>query len=117
MNGTLFRHIGGKNGTMGAELAALLPKQKPDIYIEPFGGSFGLGIQSDYDPSDVYMIHNDLDNIIHAIFKAVTYDSEKRLMQFIPYWTSMSIVRRQWIILDLCLIMRRLQEKTYSKMI
>lgn len=79
MNGTLFRHIGGKNGTMGAELAALLPKQKPDIYIEPFGGSFGLGIQSDYDPSDVYMIHNDLDNIIHAIFKAVTYDSEKTL--------------------------------------
>ncbi len=79
MSGALFAHIGGKNRSLGAELAALLPKQKPNIYIEPFGGSFGLGIQSGYDPNDVIMIHNDLDNVIHAIFKAVTYDPEKTL--------------------------------------
>lgn len=79
MKGTLFAHIGGKNGTMGEELTAFLPRQKPNIYIEPFGGSFGLGIQSDYYPDNVNMIHNELDNVIHAIFKAVTYDPGKTL--------------------------------------
>ncbi len=75
----IFSHIGGKNGSLGAELAALLPSQKPEIYIEPFGGSFGLGIQSGYNPDDVNMVHNELDNITHAIFKAVTYDPEETL--------------------------------------
>lgn len=79
MKEALFAHIGGKNGTMGEELTAFLPRQKPNIYIEPFGGSFGLGIQSDYYPDNVNMIHNELDNVIHAIFKAVTYDPGKTL--------------------------------------
>lgn len=71
MGEAIFGHIGGKN-LLGAELAALLPSKTPDIYIEPFGGSFGLGIKSGYDPNKVKMIHNDLDNVIHAIFGAVT---------------------------------------------
>lgn len=79
MKEALFAHIGGKNGTMGEELTAFLPRQKPNIYIEPFGGSFGLGIQSDYYPDDVIMIHNELDNVIHAIFRAVAFDSKYTL--------------------------------------
>lgn len=79
MGEALFTHIGAKNHFLGAELTALLPEKTPDIYIEPFGGSFGLGIQSGYDPSNVVMIHNDLDKVIHAIFKAVTQFPEETL--------------------------------------
>lgn len=78
MGKAIFGHIGGKN-LLGADLAALLPKKTPDIYIEPFGGSFGLGIKSGYDPNKVVMIHNELDNVIHAIFRAVTQYPEETL--------------------------------------
>lgn len=68
----LFYHIGGKNGKLGEQICDLLPKDTPDVYIEPFGGSFGVAIQSNYDPTNMLIIHNDLDNIVHDIFKAVS---------------------------------------------
>lgn len=68
----LFSHIGGKNSKLGEETTSFFPLQEPDIYIEPFGGSFGAGIQSDFNPNKILMIHNDLDTIIHSIFSAVT---------------------------------------------
>lgn len=68
----LFSHIGGKNSKLGEETTSFFPLQKPDIYIEPFGGSFGAGIQTDYNPNEILMIHNDMDTIIHSIFSAVT---------------------------------------------
>lgn len=75
----LFYHIGGKNGELGEEISCLLPSETPDVYIEPFGGSFAIGIKSDYDPSKVLLIHNDMDNIVHSIFKSVTQYPEETL--------------------------------------
>nr|WP_308624606.1 hypothetical protein [uncultured Eisenbergiella sp.] len=72
-------HIGGKNGVLGEEIASLLPCEKPDIYIEPYGGSFGVGIQSDYDTENTLLIHNDMDIVLHSIFKAVTQFPEETL--------------------------------------
>lgn len=75
----IFKHVGGKNGLLGAELAALLPQVPPDVYIEPYGGSFGLAIQSDYNPDKILMIHNEYDIRVHSIFKAVTTYPEETL--------------------------------------
>lgn len=87
MEGALFAHIGGKNGLLGAELLALTPEQKPDIYIEPFGGSFGLGIKTDYSTDEVTMVHNELDSIIHYIFKSVS-EKPKETLEAVNYMLS-----------------------------
>lgn len=75
----LFHHAGGKNAEKGQSLVAFFPKDMPDIYIEPYGGSFGVANQSGYNPEKILMVHNDLDNIVHAIFKAVANCPEKTL--------------------------------------
>ena len=74
----LFPHIGGKN-QLGEKLVGLLPDEIPDIYIEPYGGSFGLALQAKFDPETTLLIHNDLDNIIHAIINTISQYPEQTL--------------------------------------
>ena len=76
-NYALFPHIGAKNGEKGDILAELLPQGEPDIYIEPFGGSFGVGLRAPYTAGKVLRVHNDMDIVIHEIVKSLSVSSER----------------------------------------
>jgi site-specific DNA-adenine methylase len=66
-NEALFRRIGGKNGSIGYDIASCLYRKGIDIYCEPFGGSFGVGRQAAPFPIEIW---NDLDNVLYTFMKS-----------------------------------------------
>lgn len=80
-------YFGGKNG-MSKHIIEYFPdKETYDIYIEPFGGSYGVGLHMDYVPP--IEIYNDLDNNVYSLYK-VLQDREmfkefQRLCELSPF--------------------------------
>lgn len=66
-----IRYFGGK-GTMKATIISNFPQSKFDIYIEPFAGSFTVGLSTNPAPCEIY---NDLDGNVYALYK-VLQDAE-----------------------------------------
>ena len=68
-NVSVFTRVGAKNGTIGDALAFILPRTG-SVYIEPFGGSFGVGkrLGGRY-PIRIY---NDLEAYSLAVMRQIT---------------------------------------------
>lgn len=85
-------YFGGKNG-MAKHIIDYFPdKETYNTYIEPFGGSYGVGLHMDYIPP--VEIYNDLDNNVYSLYK-VLQDKElfgefQRLCELSPYSETMN---------------------------
>jgi len=65
-----IKFFGGK-GTMFNEIIKYFPKEKTyTTYIEPFAGSFSIGLKADYIPP--IEIYNDLDKNVYSLFKVLS---------------------------------------------
>ena len=64
-----IKYFGGK-GTMFNKIIDYFPKRETyDTYIEPFGGSFSIGLKRD--PVEIEM-YNDLDQNVFALYKVLS---------------------------------------------
>jgi DNA adenine methylase len=85
-------YFGGKNG-MAKHIINYFPnKETYNTYIEPFGGSYGVGLHMNYIPP--VEIYNDLDNNVYSLYK-VLQDKElftefQRLCELSPYSDEMN---------------------------
>ena len=64
--------FGGKNSMFNNILAQFPEKGSYDTYIEPFGGSFGVGFHTPEDLIAPIEIYNDLYNNVYCLFKVLT---------------------------------------------
>jgi len=70
-----IRMYGGK-GNMTTDIIKYFPsKEKYEIYIEPFGGSYSIGLKK---PPSKVEIYNDLDKNVYSIYKVI---SDKNLFE------------------------------------
>lgn len=68
MNATI-RYYGGK-GCMYSQIMPFFPKKETyDTYIEPFGGSYGVGLRMHFIPP--IEIYNDLDKNVYSLYKVL----------------------------------------------
>lgn len=64
-----IKYFGGK-GTMYKNIIQYFPAQEEyNIYIEPFGGSFSIGLHKEPSPVEIY---NDLEQNVYALFKVLS---------------------------------------------
>jgi len=64
-----IKYFGGK-GTMFKNIIQYFPdKTEYDIYIEPFGGSFSIGLQKE---PHVIEIYNDLEKNVYSLYKVLS---------------------------------------------
>ena len=64
-----IQYFGGKNG-MSKHIIEFFPdKETYDTYIEPFGGSYAVGLHMDYVPP--VEIYNDLANTVYSLYKVL----------------------------------------------
>ena len=64
-----IRYFGGKNGMFNEILSHFPEKGSYETYIEPFGGSYGIGFHMEYIPP--CEIYNDLDNNVYSLYKVL----------------------------------------------
>lgn len=64
--------FGGKNSMFNNILSQFPEKGSYDTYIEPFGGSFGVGFHTPEDLIAPIEIYNDLYNNVYCLFKVLT---------------------------------------------
>jgi len=82
-----IKYFGGKN-VMAKQIISYFPdKDTYDTYIEPFGGSYAVGLHMEYVPP--IEIYNDLEKNVYSLYK-VLQDKElfkafKRLCELSPY--------------------------------
>lgn len=63
-----IRYFGGKGG-MYNQILEYFPKPDYDMYIEPFSGSYSIGLHMPYVPS--VEIYNDMDKNIYSLFRVI----------------------------------------------
>lgn len=64
-----IKYFGGK-GTMFKNIIEQFPdKSEYDIYIEPFGGSFSVGLQKEPHGTEIY---NDLEKNVYSLYKVLS---------------------------------------------
>jgi DNA adenine methylase len=64
-----IRYFGGK-GSMYNSIIKYFPKTGSyDTYIEPFGGSYAIGLKKDITPIEIY---NDLDKNVYSLYKVLS---------------------------------------------
>ncbi len=64
-----IQYFGGKNG-MSKHIIEYFPdKESYNTYIEPFGGSYAVGLHMDYVPP--VEIYNDLENNVYSLYKVL----------------------------------------------
>lgn len=61
-------YFGGK-GNMWEHIVAHFPPPKYDTYLEPFGGSFAVGLHKPYTPT--FEIYNDLERNVYTLYKVI----------------------------------------------
>lgn len=88
-----IQYFGGKNIMSGRIINYFPDKGTYDTYIEPFGGSYAVGLHMDYVPP--IEIYNDLENNVYSLYK-VLQDEKKfkefqRLCELSPFCDTMRI--------------------------
>jgi len=73
-----IQYFGGKNGMSKHIIKEFPNKDSYNIYIEPFGGSYGVGLHMDYIPP--IEIYNDLDKNVYSLYKVL--QDEKMFIEF-----------------------------------
>ena len=82
-----IKYLGGKN-SMFNHIVKHFPKpEEYNIYIEPFGGSYGIGFHMDYIPP--IEIYNDLYENVYALYKVIAdkelFPKFKEMADTYPY--------------------------------
>ncbi len=67
------KYFGGKSGVCKTLLEFFPESDKYTTFIEPFGGSYAMGLANDYSPP--VEIYNDLEKNVYALYKVIS-DSE-----------------------------------------
>lgn len=62
-------YFGGKGTMFNNIIKEFPPKESYNIYIEPFGGSFSIGIKKEPVPVEIY---NDLEKNVYSLFKVLS---------------------------------------------
>lgn len=75
---SLIKYFGGKNLMAKNILENFPDKEEYTMYIEPFGGSYGVGFQMEYVPP--IEIYNDLDKNVYSLFKVL--NNERLFSEF-----------------------------------
>mgnify|MGYP001595997987 CR=1 FL=1 len=70
-----IKYFGGKGGMLKKIIEHFPPENSYNIYIEPFGGSFSIGIHKEIIPIEIY---NDLDENVYSLYKCL---SDKNLFE------------------------------------
>lgn len=70
-----IKFFGGKNGMFKEILEYFPEKGSYDTYIEPFGGSFGIGFHIPEDEIAPIEIYNDLYDNVYSLFKVLSNES------------------------------------------
>lgn len=70
------KYFGGKNGMYKNIIPEFPDKGSYDTYIEPFGGSFAIGLHTPEDMIAPIEIYNDLEKNVYSLFKVLS-DEEK----------------------------------------
>lgn len=86
-----IQYFGGKNWMNNYIIKYFPERETYNTYIEPFGGSYGVGLHMDYIPP--IEIYNDLNNNVYSLYK-VLQDGEmfkefQRLCELSPYCDTM----------------------------
>ena len=82
-----IKYFGGKN-LMFNEIKKYFPERESyNIYIEPFGGSYGVGLHMDYvPPTEIY---NDLEKNVYSLYKVLQdsklFEEFRRKCELSPY--------------------------------
>ena len=71
-----IQYFGGKNGMSKHIIECFPDKESYNTYIEPFGGSYAVGLHMDYVPP--VEIYNDLENNVYSLYKVL---QEKELFK------------------------------------
>ena len=81
-----IRYFGGK-GTMYNKLYGHFPDPMPDIYVEPFGGSFTVGLHLAQIPK--IEVYNDLNKNVSNLYKVIQdegmFNQFKNRLDLTPY--------------------------------
>ena len=90
-----IRYYGGK-GTMFKEIIKHFPdKDTYEIYIEPFGGSYSIGLKKPPAKAEIY---NDLDKNIYSLYKVLSdYESFQRFKDRCDIALYNDTIRREYI--------------------
>jgi len=64
-----IEYFGGKNGMSKHIIEQFPDKETYNMYIEPFGGSYAVGLHMTYIPS--IEIYNDLENNVYSLYKVL----------------------------------------------
>ena len=64
-----IRYFGGKGTMFNNIIEHFPPNDTYDTYIEPFGGSFSIGLKKDITPTEIY---NDLDKNVYSLYKCIS---------------------------------------------
>lgn len=83
---TPIKYFGGK-GTMYKQIISQFPEQNMyNTYIEPFGGSYSIGLKCESTPIEIY---NDLDKNVYSLYKVISdielFKEFKSKCDLIPY--------------------------------
>lgn len=76
----LIKYLGGKNGMANQIIEEFPEKGSYDTYIEPFGGSFGVGFRIPDELIAPIEIYNDLEMNVYSLFKVLS--DEEKFRQF-----------------------------------
>jgi len=77
-----IRYFGGK-GTMFKNILQYFPKGEYNTYIEPFAGSYSLGLKKDPVPIEIY---NDMDKNVYSLYKVL---SDPEMFTLFKKWCDM----------------------------
>jgi DNA adenine methylase len=91
-----IKYFGGK-GTMYNNIIQYFPSpDEYDLYIEPFGGSYSIGLK--LDPIPKMEIYNDIDNNVYALYKVISddklFNEFKEKLDLIPSYVD--TIRREF---------------------
>lgn len=86
MSGSVIKYFGGK-GTMFNKIIEYFPPQDSyNTYIEPFSGSFSVGLKKPITPIEIF---NDLEENVYSLYKVLAdknlFDSFKGMADIYPY--------------------------------
>jgi len=66
---SLIKYFGGKGTMFNNIIKHFPPKETYNIYIEPFGGSFSIGLKKEITQVEIY---NDLEKNVYSLFKVLS---------------------------------------------
>lgn len=102
-----IKYFGGKGTMFKNIIKHFPPKESFDTYIEPFGGSFSIGLKKDITPIEIY---NDLEQNVFSLYKVLAdktlFEEFKQKCDLAPYSEDLRKEFKELLKTDLSIIER-----------